>query len=188
MQILRHDATLDLPPAPAAAEQRAPERTRKIVTVLFCDVVSDEQLDPEALQGLLSRSFELTRVAARRHGGTAEELVGGGIMAVFGIPLVHEDDALRAVRAAIEVREALAEIGAQARIGGSSGEVITDRSATGLGSVTGSAVAAAKALERDAAVGDGGDRGADTGSRRRRGRGRARRAPAAANDASAAAS
>ena len=151
-QILRHDAALDLPPAPAAVGTATPERTRKIVTVLFCDVVSHERLDPEALQGLLSRSFELTRVAALRHGGTAEELVGGGMMAVFGIPLVHEDDALRAVRAAVEIRDALAEIGAQARIGVSSGEVITDRSAAGLGSVTGSAVAAAKALERDAAV------------------------------------
>ncbi len=152
VQILRHDAALDLPPAPPAAEPRTPERTRKIVTVLFCDIVADERLDPEALQGLLSRSFELTRVAARRHGGTAEALVGGEVMAVFGIPLVHEDDALRAVRAAIEIRDALAEIGAQSRIGVSSGEVITDRLAVGLGSVTGSAVAAAKALERDAAV------------------------------------
>ena len=88
------------------------------MTVLFCDVVPDEQLDPEALQGLLSRSFELTLVAARRHGGTVEELVGDEVMAVFGVPLVHEDDALRAMRAAVEMRDALAGIGPQARIGG----------------------------------------------------------------------
>jgi class 3 adenylate cyclase len=87
---------------------------RKTVTVLFCDVTGStslgEQLDPESLRGLMSRFFEEMRTVLERHGGTVEKYIGDAVMAVFGIPTVHEDDALRAVRAAAEMREALATL------------------------------------------------------------------------------
>ena len=75
-------------------------RSRKTVTVLFCDIVDDGAADPEILQGVLTRCLELATTAVERHGGTIEALVGGGMMALFGVPAVHEDDALRAVHAA----------------------------------------------------------------------------------------
>ena len=72
----------------------------------------------------MSRCFELASAVVERHGGTVERLVGGEVMALFGVPAVHEDDALRAVRAAVEIRDALPELGVQARIGVNSGEVV----------------------------------------------------------------
>ena len=87
---------------------------RKTVTVLFCDVTGStslgEQLDPESLRSLMSRFFEEMRAVLERHGGTVEKYIGDAVMAVFGIPAVHEDDALRAVRAAVEMRDALASL------------------------------------------------------------------------------
>src|SRR6266511_4626844 len=84
---------------------------RKVVTVLFCDVVGStalgESVDPEALQGLLARYFDRMKAIIERHGGTVEKFIGDAVVAVFGIPAVHEDDALRATRAAHEMREAL---------------------------------------------------------------------------------
>ena len=81
------------------------------MTALFCDVSGStalgEELDPEVLQGVLGRYFEVMRGVIERHGGTVEKFIGDAVMAVFGIPLVHEDDALRAVRAAAEIRERL---------------------------------------------------------------------------------
>jgi class 3 adenylate cyclase/tetratricopeptide (TPR) repeat protein len=92
---------------------------RKVVTVLFCDVVDStalgEAIDPEALRALLTRYFERMREIVERHGGTVEKFIGDAVMAVFGIPQVHEDDALRACRAAIEMREALPELGEELR-------------------------------------------------------------------------
>src|SRR5438874_4548947 len=80
---------------------------RKVVTVLFCDVVGStalgESVDPEALQGLLARYFERMRGIVETHGGTVEKFVGDAVMAVFGVPVVHEDDALRACRAALDI-------------------------------------------------------------------------------------
>ena len=82
----------------AAAEQR------KTVTILFADVVNStgrgESTDPESTRHMLSRYFEVMKVALERHGGTVEKFIGDAVMSVFGIPIVHEDDALRAVRAA----------------------------------------------------------------------------------------
>ena len=84
---------------------------RKVVTVLFCDVTGStamgERLDPESLRRVMSRYFAEMRTALERHGGTVEKFIGDAVMAVFGIPAIHEDDALRAVRAAVEMREAL---------------------------------------------------------------------------------
>ena len=82
---------------------------RKVVTVLFCDVVGStalgESVDPEALQGLLARYFERMKEIVESHGGTVEKFIGDAVMAVFGVPAVHEDDALRACRAAVEMRD-----------------------------------------------------------------------------------
>src|SRR5437660_6975583 len=111
---------------------------RKVVTVLFCDVDGStalgESVDPEALQGLLARYFERMRGIVESHGGSVEKFIGDAVMAVFGVPAVHEDDALRACRAAVEMREALPELGLEGRIGLNSGEVLTgaeERLATG---------------------------------------------------------
>src|SRR5512145_924847 len=93
---------------------------RKTVTLVFCDVAGStplgERLDPEALRGVWSRYHETAREVLERHGGTIEKFVGDAVMAAFGIPVVHEDDALRAVRAAAEMREALAALNEQLRV------------------------------------------------------------------------
>ena len=85
--------------------------TRKVVTVVFTDVVGStalgERLDPESLRGVMWRYFDAMQATLERHGGTVEKFIGDAIVAVFGVPAVHEDDALRAVRAAFEMREAL---------------------------------------------------------------------------------
>src|ERR1700719_3719091 len=118
--------------APPAREQR------KVVTVLFCDVTGStalgERLDPESLRALLARYFNRMKAIVERHGGTVEKFIGDAVMAVFGVPVVHEDDALRALRAAVEMREALPELGIEGRIGVNTGEVVTgteERLATG---------------------------------------------------------
>ena len=111
---------------------------RKVVTALFCDVVGStalgESVDPEALQAVLARYFERMREIVEVHGGTVEKFIGDAVMAVFGVPVVHEDDALRACRAAVEMREAFAGLGIEGRIGVGTGEVVTgseERLATG---------------------------------------------------------
>src|SRR3954467_14079121 len=102
---------------------------RKVVTVLFCDVVGStalgESIDPEALQGLLARYFERMKAIVESHGGSVEKFIGDAVMAVFGVPTVHEDDALRALRAAVGMRDALPELGIEGRIGIMTGEVVT---------------------------------------------------------------
>jgi class 3 adenylate cyclase/tetratricopeptide (TPR) repeat protein len=111
---------------------------RKVVTLLFCDVTGStelgERLDPEALRSLLARYFERMKSIVERHGGSVEKFIGDAVMAVFGVPVVHEDDALRALRAAAEMRDAFPELGVQGRIGVTTGEVVTgteERLATG---------------------------------------------------------
>ena len=98
----------------AAGEVRdvsVPAGRRKVVTALFCDVTGStalgEELDPEALVGVMSAYFRQLRATIERHGGTVDKFIGDAVMAVFGIPVVREDDALRAVRAAAEIRERL---------------------------------------------------------------------------------
>ena len=125
---------------------------RKVVTVLFCDVTGStamgERLDPEQVRGVMSEHFAVARAAIERHGGTVEKFIGDAVMAVFGVPTVREDDALRAVRAAVELRD-----GAQidVRIGVNTGEVVTG---TGETLVTGDAVNIAARLEQAAGVGE----------------------------------
>jgi class 3 adenylate cyclase len=102
---------------------------RKVVTVLFCDVVGStalgESVDSEVLQSLLARYFERMQAIVEAHEGTVEKFIGDAVMAVFGVPQVHEDDALRACRAAAEMRDAFSELGVQGRIGVNTGEVVT---------------------------------------------------------------
>src|SRR5918996_1549922 len=91
-----------------------PREVRKTVTVLFADVSGStalgEQLDPESLRGLMSRYFSEMQRIIERHGGTVEKFIGDAVMAVFGIPTLHEDDALRALRAAAEIKDRLATL------------------------------------------------------------------------------
>jgi class 3 adenylate cyclase/tetratricopeptide (TPR) repeat protein len=86
-------------------------QSRKIVTILFTDVVGStslgEGLDAEVLRSVMTTYFDRMRPVLERHGGTVEKYIGDAIVAVFGIPQVHEDDALRAVRAAHDMRDAL---------------------------------------------------------------------------------
>jgi class 3 adenylate cyclase/tetratricopeptide (TPR) repeat protein len=139
-------------PADSAA---ASDELRKTVTVLFCDLTGStalgESLDPEPLRALLARYFERMKGIVERHGGTVEKFIGDAVMAVFGIPQAHEDDALRAVRAAAEMRGALTELGLQGRIGVTTGEVVTG---TEERLATGDAVNVAARLEQAAAPGE----------------------------------
>src|SRR5215472_10135705 len=111
---------------------------RKTVTVVFCDVTGStalgESTDPEALRAILARYFERMKGIVEAHGGSVEKFIGDAVMAVFGVPAAHEDDALRACRAAVEMRDALPELGVEGRIGLNTGEVLTgteERLATG---------------------------------------------------------
>jgi len=125
------------------------------VTVVFCDVAGStalgESSDPETVRALLARYFERMKAILEAHGGTVEKFIGDAVMAVFGVPVAHEDDALRAVRAAAEMREALPELGVQARIGVNTGEVVTG---TVERLATGDAVNVAARLEQAAGPGE----------------------------------
>ena len=150
----------------AALEETAPAReVRKTVTILFCDVTGStalgERLDSESLRRVMERYFTLAREVLERHGGKVEKFIGDAVMAVFGIPAVHEDDALRAARAAHELREELRGLNAdlqrefgtelQVRIGVNTGEVVTSEGGT---LATGDAVNVAARLEQAAEPGD----------------------------------
>ena len=133
-------------------EAERPREERKTVTVLFCDVIGStaraEQLDPEATRATMARYFETARAAIERHGGTVEKFVGDAVMAVFGVPQVHEDDALRAVRSALELRDSV-EI--DVRIGVNTGQVVAGTADT---LVTGDPVNVAARLEQAAGIGE----------------------------------
>ncbi len=138
---------------PAAATLSREQR--KTVTVVFCDLAGStalgESVDPERLRGLLAQYFERMKTIVERHGGTVEKFIGDAVMAVFGVPVAHEDDALRAVRAAAEMRDALPELWLEGRIGVTTGEVVTG---TEERLVTGDAVNVAARLEQAAAPGE----------------------------------
>ena len=150
--------------APAATTREA----RKVVTILFSDVTGStalgEQLDPEAVRALMGRYFAAMAAVIERHGGTVEKFIGDAIMAVFGIPTLHEDDALRAVRAAAQMREALAALNTelatergvtiQTRTGITTGEVVAGDPAAEQTLVTGDTVNTAARLEQAAAPGE----------------------------------
>jgi class 3 adenylate cyclase/tetratricopeptide (TPR) repeat protein len=157
---------------PACASPLAPgpreREVRRTVTVVFCDVSGStalgERLDPESLRDVQSRYFDAMRGAIERHGGTVEKYIGDAVMAVFGIPRLHEDDALRAARAAVDMREALAALNEElerdrgvaidVRIGANTGEVVAGDPAAGQALVTGDAVNVAARLEQHAPPGE----------------------------------
>jgi class 3 adenylate cyclase len=143
--------------------------TRGIVTVLFADISGStglgEVLDPEPLRHVQSRYFAEMKLVVERHGGLVEKFIGDAVMAVFGIPLTHEDDAVRAVRAAAEMRTRLAALNEEfasswgvtvaTRIGLNTGEVLmAERSAAQSSLVVGDPVNTAARLEQAAQPGE----------------------------------
>ena len=142
--------------------------SRKTVTILFCDVTGStalgERLDPEALNRVMTRYFEAMREPIELHGGTLEKFIGDAVMAVFGVPHIREDDALRAVRAADDMRQTLMTLnkelerdhGAslQVRIGVNTGEVMVEDPAAGQHIVVGDPVNVAARLEQSAQPGE----------------------------------
>jgi predicted ATPase/class 3 adenylate cyclase len=150
------------------AERSAEGQLRKTVTVLFADVKDStplaERLDPEAARGVMNRFFGDMRTVIESHGGTVEKFIGDAVMAVFGTPTVHEDDPLRAVRAATEMRTALSDINAELeerwgihlsiRTGINTGKVVAGDPGTGSTFVTGDAVNIGARLETAAGPGE----------------------------------
>jgi predicted ATPase/class 3 adenylate cyclase len=146
---------------------QAPER-RKLATLLFCDMSGStalgERVDAESVRAMMARYFETMRGAIERHGGTVEKYVGDAVMAVFGLPKAHEDDALRALRAASEMQERLAALNEEfanrfgevitLRIGVNTGEVVAGDATSRQALVTGDAVNVAARLEQAAAPGE----------------------------------
>jgi class 3 adenylate cyclase/tetratricopeptide (TPR) repeat protein len=141
---------------------------RKTVTVVFVDLTDStslgESLDAEATRGVLDRYFDAVAGVIERHGGTVEKFIGDAVMAVFGIPATHEDDALRALRAAVETRTAVVEVTRELapgldvelgiRVGIATGEVATDEPAGGQRLVTGDVVNVAARLQQRAEPGE----------------------------------
>ncbi len=146
---------------------RRPER-RKVATLLFCDVVGStalaERVDAEAVREIMVSYFERSRAAIERHGGVVEKFVGDAVVAVFGVPVAHEDDAARAVRAASELQAGMAELnrelearhgrGIALRIGLNTDEVVTGDASARQSVVVGDAVNVAARLEQHAAAGE----------------------------------
>ena len=142
--------------------------SRRTVTVVFVDLAGStglgEKLDPEPLRRVMSRYFETVSEALERHGGTVEKFIGDAVMAVFGIPVVHEDDAFRAVRAVVDVRAALAGLNIELerergvrieiRTGVNTGEVFTGDPSAGSTLATGDAVNVAARLQQAAGAGE----------------------------------
>ena len=141
---------------------------RKTVTVLFCDVVGSTSLgeatDPETTRRVMSRYAQSMTEIVTAHGGTVERFRGDEVMAVFGVPVIHEDDALRAVRAGMEMQRRLEELNGElkatwgvelaCRIGINTGEVVAGDPGTGDTFVTGDAVNLGKRLEQAAQPGE----------------------------------
>ena len=141
-----------------------PQEVRKTVTVVFSDLKGSttlgESLDSESLREVMSRYFDEMRAVLEHHGGTVEKYIGDAIMAVFGLPRIHEDDALRAVRAAHAMQQALAALNNELeqrwgvrlanRTGVNTGEVVAGDPTTGQRLVTGDTVNVAARLEQAA--------------------------------------
>ena len=142
----------------------APVAERRVCSVLFCDLVGftplSEARDPEAVRELLSRYFAVARTVIGRYGGTVEKFIGDAVMAVWGTPTATEEDAERAVRAALDLIGAVTGLGAEAGIAGLAaraglvtGEVAVTLGATGEGMVAGDAVNTAARVQSAAEPG-----------------------------------
>src|SRR5206468_6536889 len=146
------------------AVQAPAEEVRKTVSIVFSDLKGStnlgEQLDTESLREVLNVYFEEMRAVLERHGGTVEKYIGDAIMAVFGLPKLHEDDALRSVRAAFEMKQTLERVNQRLeqgwgvrlenRTGVNTGEVVAGDVSTGQRLVTGDTVNTAARLEQAA--------------------------------------
>ena len=143
------------------------ETRRRLVTALFCDLVGStelgERLDAEVLRKVLDRYFDAMRAAIQRHGGTVEKFIGDAVVGTFGVPEAHEDDTLRAVRAALEMRAAAAELDAEiddpevrvrVRIAIDCGEAFADEAAATQGRIGGDVFNTAARLQAAAEPGD----------------------------------
>jgi DNA-binding SARP family transcriptional activator/class 3 adenylate cyclase len=168
--ILLQDPSLDLdeepPPLrlveePPPSAQAPPREVRKTVSVVFAEVAPlGQRLDPEAVRAPMSRSLELASSVLERHGGSVKRVRPGAINAVFGIPVVHEDDALRAVRATAELQQALANLNRELEQGWrihvalraavNTGEVVATEGTSGEGVVAGDALDVAAQLQQAA--------------------------------------
>jgi class 3 adenylate cyclase/tetratricopeptide (TPR) repeat protein len=148
-------------PAGAAEATRAPsdaDRTeRRLVSVLFADLVGftpfTESRDSEDVRETLDRYFEIARGAVDRHGGVIEKFIGDAVMAVWGAPVAREDDAERAVRAALELVDEVPALNVQARAGVLTGEAVVRVGTEGEGMVVGDAVNTAARLQSAAEPG-----------------------------------
>ena len=153
----------------AALAAPAPQtEVRKTVTVLFIDVTGStdlgERLDPEALRRVMGRFFDRVQAVVERHGGTVEKFIGDAVMSVFGVPVLHEDDALRALRAAADIRSELIPLNKElerdfgvtiaTRTGVNTGEIVAGDPSTGQRLATGDAVNTTARLEQAAGPGE----------------------------------
>jgi len=140
-------------PAAATAQSPAPVAERRLVSVLFVDLVGftpfAEERDAEDVRETLTLYFEIARDTVGRYGGTVEKFIGDAVMAVWGTPSAQEDDAERAVRAALELTDAVRVLGEgiEARAGVLTGEVAVTLGATGQGMVAGDIVNTAARLQ-----------------------------------------
>ena len=155
------------PSAPVGAPETPhhhPVAERRVTSVLFGDLVGfttlSESRDSEDVRELLSHYFDLCRTVIGRYGGTVEKFIGDAVMAVWGVPTAHEDDAERAVRAGLEIVESIAAMGAELqapdlamRVGVVTGEVAVTIGATGQGMVAGDAVNTAARVQSAATPG-----------------------------------
>ena len=153
---------------PLGDEPKTAPGRRRSISIIFADLVGStalgESLDAEALRYVTGRYFETMRLVADRHGGTVEKFIGDAVVAMFGIPRVREDDALRAVRAAADMRASLATLNVelerdlavtlQVRIGVNTGEVVVAERRAGGSPATGDAVNVAARLEQVAGPGE----------------------------------
>jgi class 3 adenylate cyclase/tetratricopeptide (TPR) repeat protein len=178
-RMLSHDPDLEhvaAAVAPAAAVARAtavleaaePIRARRPATVVFADVVEStalgEQLDPESVHRILERYSETATTILERHGGTVEKFIGDAIVGFFGLTEVHEDDAQRAVRAAVELRDAVSDLCDElqgthgielgVKIGVNSGDVFVGGGSRREMFATGDSVNVAARLEQHASEGE----------------------------------
>ena len=156
------------PLAPPEPEPEQPVESRKTVSLVFCDLTGStalgDKMDPESLRRVITRYFNDMKQVLVRHGGTVEKFIGDAVMAAFGVPNVHEDDALRAVRAAVEMQQTIDDmnldlelewgVGLKARIGVNTGEVIAGDASEGHGFVSGDPVNVAARLEQTAPPGE----------------------------------